>query len=202
MFATCDDGFIKSLVQLLKPQVLLRGDCAFKAYEAASTMYFIQNGCVQIVNHAQNLVHITLFSGAYFGELAMLTGQPRTATALAVTDCVLFYINQSDFNLVARKWPKALATILAKAKERMMRINNVNSQSLAQQLGERLHEVNQEMAFDQASSALGVPRAPASAASRCVQDCVAALPNTRARGASSASGGSSSGRASRARRCW
>ena len=82
-----------------------------------------------------------LYSGAYFGELAMLTGQPRTATALAVTDCVLFYINQSDFNLVARKWPKALATILAKAKERLERINNANSKSLAFQLGERLGDI-------------------------------------------------------------
>ena len=87
-----------------------------------------------------------LYSGAYFGELAMLTGQPRTATALAVTDCVLFYINQQDFNLVARKWPKALATILAKAKERLERINNNNSQSLAAQLGDRLSEVGRIVA--------------------------------------------------------
>ena len=84
MFATCGDGFIKALVQLLRPQVLLRGDCAFKAYEAASTMYFIQNGCVQIVNHAQNVVHITLFSGAYFGELAMLGGPPSVRQASIV----------------------------------------------------------------------------------------------------------------------
>ena len=62
MFASCDDGF---RVKTLKPQVLLKGDCAFKAYESASTMYFIQNGCVQIVNHAQTVVYITLFSGAY-----------------------------------------------------------------------------------------------------------------------------------------
>ena len=67
MFASCDDGFIKSLVQTLKPQVLLRGDCAFKAYETATTMYVIQNGCVQIVNHAQNVVHITLFSDGESG---------------------------------------------------------------------------------------------------------------------------------------
>ena len=48
MFATCGDGLIKALVKLLKAQVLLRGDLAFKAFEQASTMYFIQNGCVQV----------------------------------------------------------------------------------------------------------------------------------------------------------
>ncbi len=76
----------------------------------------------------------------------MLTGQPRSATALAVTDCVLFYINQQDFNHVARKWPKALSTILAKAKERLLRINNSNSTALAAQLGQRLSEVRLDIA--------------------------------------------------------
>ena len=50
MFEACDDGFIKALVQLLMPQVLMKGDYAFKVYELGQTMYFIQNGSVQIVS--------------------------------------------------------------------------------------------------------------------------------------------------------
>ena len=50
MFEHCDDSFIKALVQLFKPQVLLKGDCAFKAQELGHTMYFIENGYVQVVS--------------------------------------------------------------------------------------------------------------------------------------------------------
>ena len=50
MFEGCDDGFIKALVQLLLPQVLLQGDYAFKVLELGQTMYFIQNGSIQIVS--------------------------------------------------------------------------------------------------------------------------------------------------------
>ena len=66
-------------------------------------MYFIQNGCVQVVNEAQTVVHVTLFSGAYFGELAMLLPkQKRTATALAATDCILFNMTAEDFQAVIK----------------------------------------------------------------------------------------------------
>ena len=146
MFEECDDAFIKAIVLQLRPQVLLGGDAAFKANEAGTEMYFIMRGEMRMMDESLTVCYNALYSGAYFGELAMLTGQPRTATALAVTDCVLFYINQQDFNLVARKWPKALATILAKAKERLERINNNNSRFLADQLGERLHEVGKIVA--------------------------------------------------------
>ena len=57
MFEKCDDSFIKALVRLLQPQVLLCGDYAFKVYELGSTMYFIQNGCIQIVNHQPEQFH-------------------------------------------------------------------------------------------------------------------------------------------------
>lgn len=79
----------------------------------------------------------------------MLTGQPRTATALATTDCVLFYINQQDFEAIAMQWPKAFSTILAKAKERLERVANANSTALASQLGERLSEMRSEAGSEQ-----------------------------------------------------
>ena len=51
--------------------------------EPGDRMYFIKSGCVQIKNHDCTVVFASLKSGAYFGELAMLTHQRRTATAQA-----------------------------------------------------------------------------------------------------------------------
>ena len=69
MFEKCDDSFIKALVRLLQPQVLLCGDYAFKVYELGSTMYFVQNGSVQIVSDGEpQVIYCTLMQGSYFGE--------------------------------------------------------------------------------------------------------------------------------------
>lgn len=63
MFEACDEGFIKALVQLLKPQVLLQDDCVFRAHELGDCMYFIQNGCIQIVSADEMVVYSTLIEG-------------------------------------------------------------------------------------------------------------------------------------------
>ena len=83
MFEQCDDGFIEELVQLLKPQVLLAGDCVFRAYEPGKTMYFIQNGAVQICDASCTRVYSTLIEGAY-------AACPASASACAASQaCTL-----------------------------------------------------------------------------------------------------------------
>ena len=78
MFEKCDDSFIKALVRLLQPQVLLCGDYAFKVYELGSTMYFIQNGSVQIVSDGEpQVIYCTLMQGSYFGERAIPKPKPN-----------------------------------------------------------------------------------------------------------------------------
>jgi len=119
MFTHGDNGFIEELVQLLKPQVVLSGDCIFRANEAGTNMYFIQNGVVHILDQSGTVIYSTLIEGAYFGELSMLTAQRRTATARAVTDCILFYVTISDFEGVVKGYPKLASEILDKAIKRL-----------------------------------------------------------------------------------
>ncbi|KAL1510271.1 hypothetical protein AB1Y20_006593 [Prymnesium parvum] len=119
MFETCDEGFIKALCKQLKPQVLLEGDCVFRAHELADMMYFIQNGCIQIVSGDETVVYHTLIEGAYFGELSMLTSQRRTATARALMDCILFFMTFDDFEKAVEGYPSYLNEILEKAISRL-----------------------------------------------------------------------------------
>ena len=105
-FAETDDIFIKALVRVLRPEVLLRGDCIFRMNEPGDSMYFIQNGCMQMTNLDRSVVFVTLMPGAYFGELAMLTSQRRTATAQAICDCILFSMKAADFDEVIKDFPR------------------------------------------------------------------------------------------------
>ena len=103
MFEGCDDVFINQLVRVLRPQVLLKGDCAFQLNDPGDAMFFLKKGAVQITNGG--VIYCTLMPGSHFGELSMLTGQRRTAAAKAVTDCIMFYMTSKDFDRVMNEFP-------------------------------------------------------------------------------------------------
>ena len=126
MFAETDDFFVRALVRVLRPQVLLKGDFLFKFNEPADSMFFIERGKIDITNHGMpgttqhNLVvYCTLGPGSHFGELAMLTSQRRTGAARAGTDCILSALRASDFNLVIKDFPKYYDDIIEGAMGRL-----------------------------------------------------------------------------------
>jgi CRP/FNR family transcriptional regulator, cyclic AMP receptor protein len=69
------------------------GDLLFREGERGEEMYVIQSGAVQIVKRVggQDRPLATLGKGEFVGEMAILNGRPRTATALALerTRCLL-----------------------------------------------------------------------------------------------------------------
>ena len=147
MFRDTDDMFIKALVRTLQPQVLLRGDYLFRMNEPGDCMFFIKNGCVQIKNLDGTVVFASLMPGAFLGELSMLTGQRRSASAQAIADCVLFLMRTIDFDDVMKSFPSYLGSILEGAMERLEKTLESNASlentNLVQQTRRRLrsHQV-------------------------------------------------------------
>lgn len=128
LFDVMDQSFVNGLVCVLQPQVLLRGDCAFRIHEVGDEMYFVQRGRMQMVDASMEICYNNLHAGSFFGELGMLIGAPRTATALAASDSVLFYMNRADFNAVAERHPNIHELILRKAHERLQRVAASNKE--------------------------------------------------------------------------
>ena len=147
MFRDTDDMFIKALVRTLQPQVLLRGDYLFRMNEPGDCMFFIKNGCVQIKNLDGTVVFASLMPGAFLGELSMLTGQRRSASAQAIADCMLFLMRTIDFDEVMKDFPSYLGSILEGAMERLEKTLDSNASTentnLVQQTRRRLrsHQV-------------------------------------------------------------
>jgi CRP-like cAMP-binding protein len=67
-------------------------------------MYFLQEGEVELTvnNFPVGLIH----SGELFGEMALITKMPRTATATAKTDCRLFTLTSSQLHTALSTAPE------------------------------------------------------------------------------------------------
>ena len=79
---------------------LQAGDVLFEEGEAPTTAFLIEAGAVEvsIKVHGWRIVLGRLQAGDLLGEIAVFDGGPRTATATALEDCVLFPIDRTQIS--------------------------------------------------------------------------------------------------------
>ena len=87
---------------------LLPGDYIFREGEFGQHAYIINSGTVELVKFTgdQQSVLAELEKGALFGEMAIIDGSARSASARAKTECVLKVVSESteDFARIHRQY--------------------------------------------------------------------------------------------------
>ncbi len=97
IFRPFPEEAIKSLCQQMRQHYFLPGQIIVERGERGDSLFVIAEGCVSIVvgppNGADHEV-ARLGAGEVFGEMALLTGQPRTATVQAITTTTVYEITK------------------------------------------------------------------------------------------------------------
>ncbi|MGR3302267.1 MAG: Crp/Fnr family transcriptional regulator [Candidatus Scalindua sp.] len=90
----------KSLRYTEKKLHFKEGNIIFKENdEGAQEMYFIDSGRVKIVKTVGDTeaTLTTLDEGDFFGEMSLISGNKRSATAIAFTDCKVHTMDKETF---------------------------------------------------------------------------------------------------------
>jgi len=95
------------------------GQPLFVEGAAADGMYSVLNGEVEIFKNGK--VRETVRSGGFFGELALLDDQPRSATAVARTDCAIAVVNARRFQTLVQQTPFFALQVMHVMAERLRR---------------------------------------------------------------------------------
>jgi small-conductance mechanosensitive channel/CRP-like cAMP-binding protein len=88
------------------------GEVIVRQGDAGSSMFVINRGRVHVVE-ASGRVLASFDPGGYFGEMSMLTGQPRSATVRAVEECAVVELTADALRAVALANPDVLRRISA-----------------------------------------------------------------------------------------
>ena len=88
----------------LQPNICVTGDYVICTGEKGNRMYFIRRGVAEVLANLNRVIN-TLREGDYFGEIALLSNQRRTADVRAVTDCMLLSLSLLDFESVLEVTP-------------------------------------------------------------------------------------------------
>lgn len=91
---------LKRLCELLKERKAPKGSYILYADDPGPNLMFIAEGKVKINligDDGSEIVLANLEKGDFFGEIAVLTGEDRSANVVAMTDCKLFVLSKADF---------------------------------------------------------------------------------------------------------
>ena len=114
LFESMEDADLVALGKKLTPKTFAAGDVIFAQGDEGDAMYLIQEGAVDIVAGSgnQRVTLASLFGGQYFGEMSLLDGATRSATALASRPTNTLALERDDFVEFVKGRPEAALSIM------------------------------------------------------------------------------------------
>lgn len=105
---------LAALRGLLQRTELDADEVLFREGEPGDRLYVLARGAVSILVHGggQQRRIVTFAPGAVFGEAAMLDGAPRSATATAIENAIVYGLSRSDLDALARSAPDLSSKLL------------------------------------------------------------------------------------------
>lgn len=117
------------------------GHIIFRRDDPGDVLYIIKSGSVRIVlpvRGGRDTTLAVLNSGDLFGELSILDGRPRTATAQATAPTEALTIHRENFFIFLRRQPEAAIRILGVLASRLRRTDELLGEALFQDVPSRL----------------------------------------------------------------
>jgi glucose-6-phosphate 1-dehydrogenase len=121
LFKDGDRLFLEQVVMALDARQAEAGELVIKKGDIGRELYLVARGQVEVIGETGKVLKV-LRDGDIFGEIAVLTSQPRTADVRAKTACDLFVLDKADFSRILRDNPHLAEAVKQIAKERY-RIN-------------------------------------------------------------------------------
>jgi CRP-like cAMP-binding protein len=121
LFAGLSDEQRQRLADGTRERRYAPGETIVSEGDSGSSMFLIESGSVAVsIRGARGESHelTVLEAGAAFGEISLLTGDPRTATVSAATETTLVEIEKESLAPILREHPTLIATLEATMEER------------------------------------------------------------------------------------
>jgi CRP/FNR family cyclic AMP-dependent transcriptional regulator len=144
LFESLERDDLNALASRLREVSVEAGQTVFAQGDEGDSMYVIQNGAVDIVAGVgkQKVTVASLFKQQYFGELSLLDGAPRSATAVANRATQLLALDRDDFVEFIKRRPDAALSIMHEVGERIRATNELMTRTVTRNV---LEEENKKL---------------------------------------------------------
>ncbi len=123
VFKGIPDKARAELIRQFKLRTFENGETIVREGDIGDTFYLIRSGTVQVSTlnrkNRQQVLLGNMLAGEFFGEVALLTGKPRTATVKAQGKVELMELSRADFDRIAVKYPSIRSIVETYQKKRV-----------------------------------------------------------------------------------
>ena len=127
-FAGVPTDELEQLAGSLQRRSVRAGKAVFRQDDPGSSLYVIESGVVKVQRtspEGKEVILTILGPGDFFGELALLDGEPRSADAVAKEDTALLVLERDDFLAFLDKSPAVATKLLAALSRRLRRTDQL-----------------------------------------------------------------------------
>jgi CRP/FNR family transcriptional regulator, cyclic AMP receptor protein len=146
LFESLEDEDLTALAGKLREVSVESGQTVFAQGDEGDAMYLIEDGAVDIVaaSGKQKVILTSLFKQQYFGELSLLDGAPRSATAVTNRDSHMLALDRDDFVEFIKRRPDAALSIMHEVGERIRATNELMTRTVTRNV---LEEEDRKLTF-------------------------------------------------------
>ncbi len=125
LFREVDEVTLAIVAALLRTRRFRRNEVIFHAGDPGDSLFIVDSGSVKIVlasSEGEEAIIATLHRGDFFGELAVLDGAERSATAVAFEPTELYALSRGPFLELVETQPGLRAALLTSLAAELRRL--------------------------------------------------------------------------------
>jgi len=149
LFSGLDRATLDGLARLCRRADVKAGEVLFSQGDRSDGCYIVLDGVLSIYAQSpegEETLLALLASGDVIGEMGLIDGMPRSATATALKPCALAFLGTGNFNRFAEDYPAVYRQMLGIVSTRLRVTNDVFAAYLQLPLGGRLAHVMLQLA--------------------------------------------------------
>ncbi len=125
LFERADESSLADIARQLRHRRFRRGETIFHQGDPGDALHLVSSGAVKIVlpsTEGEEAIIATLRSSDFFGELALLDGAPRSATAVALEATETWTLSRELFHDLLDRDPRLRDSLLAGLARELRRL--------------------------------------------------------------------------------
>ncbi len=142
-FALLDHEQRGVLAERVETTIAAAGTMMFSYGDPGDSLYIVRSGAVEIFSKndtGERIVLETARAGDFFGEISLLDGGPRTASALVIEDLDAVVVDREDLEEFLRLVPAAAFSLLTASGRRLRETSKLLRHSVSRDINEETED--------------------------------------------------------------